>query len=36
MKVTASGQNKNKVLGNSHLFSAYPFNGAIQPMISYD
>jgi hypothetical protein len=30
----AGGQIKNKVLGNTHLFSTYPFNGAYQPMIS--
>ena len=32
----AGGQIKNKVLGYTHIFSAYPFNGACQPMISYD
>jgi hypothetical protein len=36
MMVIVSGQIKNKVLGNTHLFSTYPFNGACQPMISYD
>lgn len=36
MMVIVSGQIKNKVLGNTHMFSTYPFNGACQSMISYD
>ena len=36
MMVIVSGQIKNKVLGNTHLFSTYLFNGASQPMTSYD
>jgi hypothetical protein len=36
VKVIAGAQINNKVFWETHLFSTYPFNGASQPLISYD
>jgi hypothetical protein len=34
-QIIESAQINNKVFGETHLFSTYPFNGASQAMISY-
>jgi len=35
-QVIERAQINNKVFGETHIFSAYPFNSASQPMIGYD
>ena len=35
-QVIERAQINNKVFGETHIFSAYPFNSASQPMISYE